>query len=104
VNAYAPVLTLCRVLMAHGHDPATPLNAYRGGVLALKVRSIGEAARLTLNSKGTGFVTFRAPEEAISDVRSAPPARLPRSASAPRSFERRPPSAATYAPRKGAKP
>jgi hypothetical protein len=42
----APVLALCRALVAAGHDPASPL----------RVRSIGEAADLQVNSKGTGFV------------------------------------------------
>jgi hypothetical protein len=76
VNAYAPVLSLCRQLVAAGHDPAMPLDGYRGGVLALQVRSIGEAAGLDINSKGTGFVRLRSPEKAISDVRRGPPARF----------------------------
>jgi hypothetical protein len=42
----APVLDLCRALVAAGHDPRRPLHAYRGDVLALKVRSIGEGAKL----------------------------------------------------------
>ena len=43
-TAAAPVLALCRKLVAAGFDPNTPLEAYRDrNVLALKVRSIGEA-------------------------------------------------------------
>jgi len=57
VRGYAPVLKLCRVLLELGRDPASPLHANRGKVLCLKVRSIGEAARLELNSKGTNFVS-----------------------------------------------
>ena len=53
----SPVLALCRQLLAAGHDPATPLHAYRGDTLALINRSIGEAANLEINGKGTGFVT-----------------------------------------------
>jgi hypothetical protein len=44
----APVLRLCRALLKAGHDPARPLEAYRGNVLCLRVRSIAEAARLTV--------------------------------------------------------
>jgi hypothetical protein len=52
----APVLMLCRMLVDAGFDPRTPLEAWRKGTLALRVRSIGEAADLEINSKGTGFV------------------------------------------------
>jgi hypothetical protein len=62
----APVLVLCRLLLEIGCDPATPLDAYRGDVLCLQVRSIGEAAALEINAKGTGFV-------ARCSVRTAPP-------------------------------
>jgi len=41
--------------MEAGHDPSTPLEAYRGGMLALRVKSIGQAAKLQVNSHGTGF-------------------------------------------------
>lgn len=51
----SPVLLLCRLLVAAGHDPARPLEAWRGPVLCLLVRSIGEAARLKINGPGTGF-------------------------------------------------
>jgi hypothetical protein len=44
----APVLTLCRQFVAAGLDPNYPLEVYRGGRLALSVRSIGEAAKLTV--------------------------------------------------------
>ena len=45
-NGTAPVLALCRKLIAAGYDPALPLHAYRGDTLALKVCSIGEGAHL----------------------------------------------------------
>jgi hypothetical protein len=32
-----------------------PLEAWRGDVLCLRVRSIGEAAGLEINPRGTGF-------------------------------------------------
>jgi hypothetical protein len=44
----APVLTLCRQLVAAGLDPNHALEVYRGPTLALFVRNIGEAARLTV--------------------------------------------------------
>ena len=52
----APVLNLCTLLLASGADPATALHAYRGGMLCLTVRSIGQAARLEISSHGTGFI------------------------------------------------
>ena len=55
VTAYGPVLELCRRLIDAGHDPTTPLHAYRGLTLCLKVRSIGEAARLRISPAGVGF-------------------------------------------------
>jgi hypothetical protein len=40
------VLRLCEKLVHAGHDLATPLEAYRGDTLSLRVRSIGEGAWL----------------------------------------------------------
>jgi hypothetical protein len=60
VRASAPVLGLCRQLVAAGFDPATALRCYRGGTLSVRVRSIGAAAALEINSKGTEFVPRRA--------------------------------------------
>lgn len=62
-----PILVLCRKLIEAGYDPATPLEAWRGDVLCLTVRSIGEAAALEINSHGSGFVRLRR-------RRAAPPA------------------------------
>jgi len=44
----APVLLLCRQLIAAGFDADRPLTVYRGATLALYVRGIGEAARRTV--------------------------------------------------------
>jgi hypothetical protein len=52
VRSSSPVLALCRKLVAAGYDPATRLEAYRGKVLCLKVRSIGEAALLEIGDTG----------------------------------------------------
>jgi hypothetical protein len=48
----APVLALCRRLLEAGHDPASALEAYRGKIPCLRVRSIGEAAKLTVRENG----------------------------------------------------
>jgi hypothetical protein len=58
VTANAPVLAMCRQLLATGVDPDTPLRVYRQGVLALKVRSIREGARLTVKTAGNGTPIF----------------------------------------------
>ena len=60
----SPVLKLCRMLVDAGHDPVLPLEAWRNGVLCLRVRSIGEAAGLELNGDGTGFRPTRKPDAA----------------------------------------
>jgi hypothetical protein len=48
VSGNAPVLKLARALIAAGHDPVCPIHVFRGSVLALIVRSIGEAAGLAV--------------------------------------------------------
>ena len=59
-NSASPVLALCRALVEAGHDPATPLEAYRGKTFCLRIRSICECAALEVNAKGTGFIRSRA--------------------------------------------
>jgi hypothetical protein len=54
-TGHAPVLALCHLLIDAGHHPATPLEAHRGEVLCLRVRSIGEAARLRVATHDVGF-------------------------------------------------
>ena len=71
----APVLALCRVLVAAGHDPSRPLHAYRGDVLALRVRSIGEGARLTVEDNRFGTPVLRRWRNRDAGVGSAPPVR-----------------------------
>jgi hypothetical protein len=59
----APVLGLCRKQIDTGCvDLATPLHAYRGDILCLIIRSIGEAAALEINSAGNGFRPLREPD------------------------------------------
>ena len=55
VHSSSSVLALCRALVGAGYDPGRPLHVYRGTTLALKVRSIGEGARLRVSSSGTGL-------------------------------------------------
>lgn len=60
ISGRAPVLALCRQLIADGHDPGLPLEVWRGPVLCLRVRSIGEAAQLRVATHGGGFARSRA--------------------------------------------
>jgi hypothetical protein len=69
VHSGSPVLALCRQLVAAGHGSTAAMEVYRGDVLALRVRNIGEAAGLRVNTAGSGFI--RSP-----DSTSAPPTRL----------------------------
>lgn len=55
VRESAPVLALCRRLIAAGYNSRARLEAWRGETLALCVRSIGEGARLRVASNGVGF-------------------------------------------------
>ena len=56
VHGDAPILALCRQLLAAGLNPDQALEVFRGSTLAVRVRSIGEAAALEINAKGSGFV------------------------------------------------
>jgi hypothetical protein len=59
-NSHTPVLSLCRKLAEAGHDPATPLHAYRGDTLCLTIRSIGDGAGLTVaEHQGTRFAPWK---------------------------------------------
>ncbi len=55
------LFTLCRALIERGHDPATALEGYRGEMLCLKVRSLGEGARQRVSPRGIGFVPGASP-------------------------------------------
>jgi hypothetical protein len=55
-NSGSPVLAMRRALVIAGHDPGSQLEAYRGDVLCLRVRSIGAGAAVEVNARGTGFV------------------------------------------------
>ena len=80
VTGNAPALVLCRELIAAGLDPDRALDVYRNGVLALRIRSIGEAAALDVRDDNRGtprFVRYRPgpAERARSACGGAPPVR-----------------------------
>jgi hypothetical protein len=58
-RGHAPALELCRELVAAGFSPASPLEAWRGNTLCLRVRSIGEAARLPVADDRHGTPRLR---------------------------------------------
>ena len=70
-RGHAPVLVLCRELIATGCDPDRAMQVFRNATLALRVRSIGEAAKLEVNSKGTSFVKHRHAVRRASSVRKS---------------------------------
>jgi hypothetical protein len=55
---HAPALVLCRQLLTAGANPDTAVTVYREGVLALRIRSIGEGARLTVKDGKSGVPKF----------------------------------------------
>ena len=61
VKHHAPVLAICRMLIEAGYDPERPLEAYRGETLCLKIRTIAEGAKLTIEEgpNGPRLVPFR---------------------------------------------
>lgn len=67
VTSAAPILDLCRALVAGGVDPATSLEAYRGDTLCVRIKSIGRAAQFEPSPTGVGFVRRH------SRLRAAPP-------------------------------
>ena len=71
VRSSSPILSLCRKLVECGHDPATPLDAYRANTLALHVRLIGEAANLRMDTARNGRPIFKRRESTAA----APPMR-----------------------------
>ena len=71
MRAYSPVLALCRKLVEAGYDPCRPLHAYRGEIVAIRVRSIGEGASLAVRDNRLGRPIFvRRPEEVCVEPRS----------------------------------
>ena len=48
------MLRICRKLIQAGHDPAMSAEAWRGETLCLHIRSIGEAAELSISEPASG--------------------------------------------------
>ena len=69
----APVLDLCRKLVAAGYDPVCALHAYRDATLSLRVRSIGDAAALDVIDGRFQKWHGRKPSAASPILRMAPP-------------------------------
>jgi hypothetical protein len=67
----APVLALCRKLVEAGINRALALEAYRGDILCLRIRSIGEGAWLRVGTHGVGF-------ERVPECTAGPPVRQSR--------------------------
>jgi len=72
---HVPVLALCRALVKAGQDSNRPLHAYRGHVLCLSVRSIGEGARLTVEDDRYGRPRLRRWRDRARRYGAAPLAR-----------------------------
>jgi hypothetical protein len=58
VSSRTPVLALCRALIKAGHDPNASLQAYRGEILCLRVRSLADGAALTVEDGPDGKPRF----------------------------------------------
>ncbi len=73
-----PVLALARTLIAAGMNPNAALEVYRGGVLALHVRSIVKAASSTVRDNRLGSPQFRLAEVSLGDAGASPIRQKPR--------------------------
>jgi hypothetical protein len=62
----APVLKLCRALVAAGHDPDARLEVFRRGKLALIVKSLGDGAVLRVTERRDGRPIFASQSDAGS--------------------------------------
>ena len=75
-RAYSPVLSLCRDLVAAGHDPTRSMQVYRGATLCLTVRAIGEGAGLAVEDGSGGTPTFVLFRDRARGTGAASPVRL----------------------------
>jgi hypothetical protein len=74
VRHSAPVLAMCRALIDARYDPERPLEAYRGGMLCLRISSIGHGAKFTVRDNRCGTPALRR-YEASASVSTALPMR-----------------------------
>jgi hypothetical protein len=56
----ANALDLCRALVSAGFDPNAALVCHRGNKVALRIRTIGEGAKLTIREDGLRVVPWKA--------------------------------------------
>jgi hypothetical protein len=73
VRSHAPVLAMCRELISAGYDSTRVLEAYRGDMLCVRVRSIGEGAKLTVKDNRFGTPTLHRWREGPLGAATAPP-------------------------------
>jgi len=92
----APVLALCRRLIEAGHNPTLPLEAYRGTTLCLRVRSIGEGAKLTVTEATSDGKPRFVPHHPFQDVRDSVGGRSP--------VAQKPPGVVRYPPGGNSRP
>ena len=68
-----PVLTACRQALALGINPASAVEIYRQGVLALRIRTLAAGAQLTVEECSDGRPRFRSyrppPSEGSPSIR-----------------------------------
>lgn len=80
VRGSSPVLAICRRLVAAGFDTGRSLIAFRGEMVCLVIRSIGEGAALTIDEhNGTRFAKWKP----FSRSAVAPPVRQKARAATP---------------------
>jgi hypothetical protein len=76
VSSRTPMLALCRALTEAGHAPNASLQAYRGEILCLRVRSLAEGAALTIREDTKDgrprFATYRPGPEGVRSVGGQP--------------------------------
>jgi len=58
-KGYNPILSLCRSLIAAGLSPDAALLVHRNGLVTLKIRSLREGARLTVEDDKNSRPKFR---------------------------------------------
>jgi hypothetical protein len=74
VTSTSPVLALCRDLVDAECPSCWSMEAYRGPTLCLRIRSIGEAARLEVGPHGVGFIACPREDEGVSSGFGGSPA------------------------------
>jgi hypothetical protein len=71
VRAAAPTLAMCRKLIAAGLDPNRPLDAFRAGMLCVRIRSIAEAAQFVVDERRMALARWKPVSRAEGSPRIA---------------------------------